>query len=62
VFDHYGDVTAALTVLGPDRYLTSSRLKSCIADLLQMAAGLSRAIGAPEPGPGSPAKKLSRPT
>jgi len=53
VFDHYGDVTAALTVLGPDRYLTSSRLKSCVADLLQMAAGLSRAIGAPDLHPGA---------
>ena len=62
VFDHYGEVTAALTVLGPDRYLTNSRLKVCVADLLQMAAGLSRAIGAPDPHTGPPAKKPSRPT
>jgi len=66
VFDHYGDVIAALTVLGPDRYLTRSRLKACVADLLQMAVGLSRAIGAPEPHPSPPgaaaAKKPSRPT
>jgi DNA-binding IclR family transcriptional regulator len=58
VFDHNGDVTAALTVLGPDKYLTKPRLKACIADLLQMAAGLSLAIGAPS----SNAKKPSRRT
>ena len=65
VFDHYGDITAALTVLGPDRYLTRSRLKACVADLLQIAAGLSRAIGAPDPHPNPPGvavKKPSRPT
>jgi DNA-binding IclR family transcriptional regulator len=62
VFDHYGEVTAALTVLGPDRYLTSNRLKACVTDLLQMAAGLSRAIGAPDSHTIPPSKKPSRPT
>lgn len=62
VFDHYGEVTAALTVLGPDRYLTSTRLKACVTDLLQMAAGLSRALGAPDPHTRPTAKKPSRPT
>lgn len=76
VFDHYGDVTAALTVLGPDRYLNGSRLKACVADVMQMAAGLSRAIGAPDAHAGPPdgakagggikrvsaAKRPSRPT
>ena len=49
VFDYNGDIAAALTVLGPDKYLSSSKLKESVADLLEMAAGLSRAIGAPDP-------------
>lgn len=49
VFDYTDDVVAALTVLGPDRYLSASRLKDSVADLLEIAAGLSRAIGAPDP-------------
>lgn len=49
VFDYNEDVVAALTVLGPDRYLSASKLKDSVADLLEMAAGLSRAIGAPDP-------------
>jgi DNA-binding IclR family transcriptional regulator len=49
VFDYNEDIVAALTVLGPDRYLTTSKLKESVADLLEMAAGLSRAIGAPDP-------------
>jgi DNA-binding IclR family transcriptional regulator len=49
VFDYNEDIAAALTVLGPDRYLTASKLKESVADLMQTAAGLSRAIGAPDP-------------
>ena len=60
VFDYRGDVAAALTVLGTDRYLSGSKLKAAIADLLQMAAGLSHAIGAPD-RTGAPTKKPSRP-
>ena len=49
VFDYTGEVVATLTVLGPDRYLSANRLKDAIEDLLEIAAGLSRAIGAPDP-------------
>lgn len=49
VFDYNQNIAAALTVLGPDRYLTSGKLKESVADLLKLAAGLSRAIGAPDP-------------
>ena len=48
VFDYNHNVAAALTVFGPDRYLSSSRLKQSIDDLLATATDLSRAIGAPE--------------
>ena len=48
VFDYNGEVAAAITVLGPDRNLSSGKLKKSILDLKEMAAGLSRAIGAPE--------------
>lgn len=61
VFDHNGDIAATLTVLGPDKYLSSGRLKECVADLLEMAAGLSRAMGAPDPDEAR-IKKPSRPT
>ena len=60
VFDYNGDVAAAMTVLGPDRNLASGKLKKAMADLKEMAAGLSRAIGAPEPM--SLATKMSLPT
>jgi DNA-binding IclR family transcriptional regulator len=60
VFDYNGTVAAALTVLGPDRNLSDSKLKKSLADLKEIAAGLSRAIGAPDPG--SLAKKPSRRT
>lgn len=52
VFDHTGSIAAALTVLGPDRHLTSSRLKPFTRDLLDMATGLSRTMGAPDPAQG----------
>ncbi|HVY80097.1 MAG TPA: IclR family transcriptional regulator [Steroidobacteraceae bacterium] len=61
VFDHNGEVAAALTVLGTERHLPAARLKKAIADLLEMAAGLSRAIGAPD-RTDAPAKKPSRRT
>lgn len=48
VFDYNHNIAAALTVFGPDRYLSSSRLKQSIDDLLATAADLSRAIGAEE--------------
>jgi DNA-binding IclR family transcriptional regulator len=48
VFDYLGEVAAALTVLGPDRNLSDSKMKKSLADLQEMAAGLSRAIGAPD--------------
>lgn len=51
VFDYTHDIVAALTVFGPDRYLSSSRLKQSIDDLLATAADLSRAIGADQPSP-----------
>jgi DNA-binding IclR family transcriptional regulator len=60
VFDHNGDIAATLTVLGPDKYLAGGKLKESVTALLEMAAGLSRAIGAP--GPDEPRlKKPSRP-
>jgi len=62
VFDFKGDIAGVLTVLGPDRYLSSSKLKASVADLLEIAASLSRAIGAPDPGSDRPrTKKPSRP-
>lgn len=61
VFDHNGDIAATLTVLGPDKYLSNTKLKECVAALLEMAAGLSRAIGAPGPDEAR-IKKPSRPT
>jgi DNA-binding IclR family transcriptional regulator len=48
VFDYLGEVAAALTVLGPDRNLSDSKMKKSLADLQEMAAGLSRAHGAPD--------------
>ena len=60
VFDYNAEVAAALTVLGSDRYLTSVKLKVAASDLLEMAAGLSRAIGAPNPDEPQ-TKKTSRP-
>jgi DNA-binding IclR family transcriptional regulator len=68
VFDFKGEAAAALTVLGPDRNLANEKLKKAIADLKEMATGLSRAIGAPEtaatpPRAGEPkTKKPSRRT
>lgn len=48
VFDYNHNIAAALTVFGPERYLSSSRLKQSIDALLATAGDLSRAIGAPE--------------
>jgi DNA-binding IclR family transcriptional regulator len=50
VFDYNGDITAAITVLGPEKYLSGSKLKEHVPVLLEMVASLSRAMGAPEPG------------
>jgi DNA-binding IclR family transcriptional regulator len=61
VFDHNGDVAAALTVLGTERHLAGNKLKKAVEDLLETAAGLSRAIGAPGATP-SLVKKPSRRT
>lgn len=61
VFDYHGELAAALTVLGTDKYLSGSKLKDAVAAVLEMAAGLSRAIGAPE-RPALPARKPSRRT
>jgi DNA-binding IclR family transcriptional regulator len=59
VFDYNGEIAAAMTVLGPERYLTNPRLKSFLVTLREMAAGLSRAMGAPSH---DDLKKPSRPT
>lgn len=61
VFDCNGDIAAAMTVLGPDRHLSGARLKKSIADLIDTASALSRAIGAPDPA-SLPARKPSRRT
>jgi DNA-binding IclR family transcriptional regulator len=61
IFDHNGEIAAAMTILGPERYLTSTRLKTCLVKLREMAAGLSRAMGTPDPEETRP-RKPSRPT
>ena len=49
VLDYNGEIAAAMTVLGPERYLNTARLKSFVTKLQDLAAGLSHAMGAPSP-------------
>ncbi|MCR6645442.1 MAG: IclR family transcriptional regulator [Terricaulis sp.] len=45
VFDYSGDLAAALTLLGPDKYLAGARLEQCTQDLLQAARKISAKLG-----------------
>lgn len=49
IFDYSGDLAAALTLLGPDKYLTGARLEQCTHELLQAAATITAKLGGTPP-------------
>jgi len=61
IFDYNGEIAAAMTILGPERYLTSARLKTFLVKLRETAGELSLAMGTPGPDETRP-RKPSRPT
>lgn len=45
VFDHTGGIAAALTILGPDKYLKSAEHKRCVESLCSATSELSSRMG-----------------